>query len=412
MPFYRYAFGDLRTGGVIREVDLINGKWSTRFDATGSVGASFPLAATREIPPSGLYGDGDYGDGPYGIGGTGDREAEWTEAWSSSAEGKSWIGVAWVDEEIGSEHWLEAGPVWARNYDDESTMLDLSGAGVDSYYGHRDLVPALSDMNTVGLQTLTYTGAELGLIAKRLIQLAHSHPGGALPVVLPSDAALGAAGTTHVRNYPGYELKKIGDALTELTKVEGGPEVQFVPERRTDDPRFLQWVMRIGTKATDMMLTQVGKPWVLDRTVPQGPIKKIAVSSDASNMATRRFGTGQGQGEGRPIRVVSDTTLVDAGYPLLEAETPSPSASDPATVEANAAGDLSRSKRPSQVITITCDALKFWKLAPSFRAGDWVTLVVDRDPVLGSGSMDLRSVALSGGGDTVEIQCAERLGDV
>lgn len=410
---YRWAFGDLRTGGVIREVDLIGGKFTTRFDATGTLGASFPLAASREVPPSGLYGDGIFGGGPYGIGASGQRADEWAEAWSASAEAKSYIAVAWVDGDY--EHWIEAGPVWARQQDDDTSMMDLSGAGLESYYEHRRLVQALADMQTVATSTITYTAAELSLIAKRLVELAHSHTGGALPVILPSDAALGGAGTTHERTYPGYEVKNLGEALRDLTKVIDGPEVQFVPRRRTDDPRYLEWEMRIGTPATDMMLYQFGgieKPWVLDRTVPKGPVKNVRVSSDASKMAFRRFGTGQGQGEGRPVRVVSDTSLVDAGYPLLEGETSSPSASELATIEGNAAGELSRTKRPGQTITITCEAAGFWKACPSFRSGDFLSLVVKDHPILGTGPVALRSVALSGGGDTVEIQCAERLGDV
>lgn len=400
---------------MIREVDLIGGKFTTRFDATGSLGASFPLAASREVPPSGLYGDGPFGAGPFGIGASGLRADEWAEAWSASAEAKSYIAVAWVDAKTGSEHWIEAGPVWAREHDDETNMLDLGGAGLESYYDHRKVVQVLADMQTVATSTTTFTAAELSLIAKRYIELAHAHAGGALPVILPSDADLGGAGTAHERTHPGYQLKNLGEALRDLTKVLGGPEVQFVPQRRTDDPRFLEWVMRVGTPVTDMMLYQFGgvdDPWVLDRTVPKGPVKKVRISSDASKMAFRRFGSGQGQGEGRPVRVVSDTSLVDAGYPLLEAETSSPSASEPTTIEANAAGELSRTKRPGQTITITCDATQFWKACPSFRAGDFLSLVVKAHPILGTGPAALRSVALSGGGDTVEIQCAERLGDV
>ena len=400
---YRWVVGDLRTGRIYRTVDTI-GSWTTRFDATDTLSGSFPLGAVRppSLVPAG-YGEGDYGTGPYGIGlaSSADR-VEWPTAAADTAEGKSFVACAWVDE-YDVPSWIAGGPIWTSDHDDSTNVLQFAGAGLESYYDHRYVIPLLTAK--MNLLSVTYSAADLALIAKRLVELAHTHVGGDLPVDFPSDVDLGGAGTDHTHVYPGYEMNRTGEALRSLSKLKAGPEFQFVP-RDGSDERFLEWFMRIGTKPTGM-LTQQGEPWTLDRTVPNSMIQKIRTSRDGGRLADRVLSAGQGQGEGRPIESSEGTFLRDNGYPLLESETQATNVqSETGLLQSYADGLRARSGTPSAAYTVTVDAATFWKRCKGARAGDWANLKTFGHFSLPDGDNRVRILSMSGGGPTVDLQVA------
>lgn len=380
-PGYRWHVGDLRTGRILRTIDLDAPTWNDTIDDAGTLEGSFPL-----------------------------RSGEWPHARSDATPGKSFLAVSYLDDRD-DEHWIAGGPIWTSRFSDETGALTIGAAALSTYFDHRKLIPVLAAGQNPAEATVTYTGAQLGLIAKRLVELAQAHTGGQLPIVLPSDAELGGPGTTHTRTYPGYELGWVGERLQQLTEVEGGPEVQFVPRRRTDDPRFVEWVMRIGVAPT-MMLTQKGPAWVFDRTTPKSPVTGIDVATDASNLTFRSWAAGQGEGEGRPIRRVDAPTLVEAGWPLLESEvTGLDTVSDTVTLDRHAAADLLAFGRPMETWTVTVrrDARPHVGL---YRAGDWCELRIRDHVYLPDGDHQMRIVSRSGGAETVTLNMQPKLGEV
>lgn len=236
---YRWLFGDLRTGKIHRTVDLRSHSWSIPLVGAGSLGGKFPLAS-----------------------------GEWPTAASDSAPAKQFIAVEYVAPD-GTATMLEGGPVWATEYTRSSGVLDITGAGLWTLFDHRKLVPILREGMNVAEQVIQYETAELALIAKRLIADALKHTGGDLPIVFPSDAALGGEGRDRVRNYEAHELGWVGERLKQLTEVIEGPEVQFIPRRRADDERYIEWVMRIGTESTPPVVPADGeaRPAVFDARV-------------------------------------------------------------------------------------------------------------------------------------------------
>lgn len=380
---YRYYVGDLRTGKITRQVDLTGGSWSTPLGEPGSLEGSFPLAS-----------------------------GEWGSARSDAAAGKAFLAVAYVNA-AGDETMLEAGPIWKSSCPWETSVLSLSASGLHSYFDHRKVLRVLAAGETASDVEETYTGAQLGLIAKRLVQLAQTHTGGNLPIVLPSDPDLGGAGTDQERTYPGYELAWVGERLKQLSEVEGGPEIQFVPRRRTDDPRFIEWVMRIGV-APSMLLTQSGKPWAWDASVPKSHVRGISVSSDGSRMAFRQFAAGQGQAEGRPIAVAEDLSLITgpANFALLEGEVGATDAVEDADLLPQyASAALAYSQRPveSWTATVSRDGMP---TVGQLRPGDWASFVIREHVFIPDGTYSMRVLSISGGdSDAVTLTLSERLGE-
>jgi hypothetical protein len=379
---YRFIFGDVRTGKQYRTVDLTNTSWSAPLGEPGSVEGAFPLGSD-----------------------------EWPTAHSDATVAKSYLVVAYVNA-AGDETLLEGGPVWKLDFDHVTEVLRVGAAGIGSIFDHRKVMKVLGAGEDPAGASVTYTGKQLGLIAKRLIELTISHAGGNLPIVLPSDAELGGAGTHIEEVYAGYELAWVGDKLKGLSERDGGPEVQFVPRRRSDDPRYIEWVMRIGTADTKMLLTQSGQPWAWDTSVPKSDVRGISISADGTKMALRQWASGQGEAEGTPIAVDTASELLAAGFPLLEGQVTAVDAEgDPVVLNQYVSAALAYSQRPieSWTATVSRDGRP---MVGQLRPGDWARFIVRNHRFKPDGDYDMRIMAISGGdSDTVNLTLSERLGE-
>lgn len=227
------------------------------------------------------------------------------------------------------------GPIWTRRYNRDAAQLTLNARGGWSYYDHRYvldvlaattptsqwLVPDPEDVDgadgtpklTIGnpLLRVALENLSLGTMAKRLVQRAHEWTGGSIPVVFPPDEA-----GEWTRYYDAVELAGTGDELRDLTDMLGGPDIQFQPRFKADDPRYLEFVMRIGTTAQPLLTSPQVHSWSLDGAEPTAT--GLDFADDASNLASRTWGTG---GRGADQMLISgfyDSHLVDLGYPLYE----------------------------------------------------------------------------------------------
>lgn len=379
---YLWHAGDLRTGKITKTVDLISTRWAVPIGEPGTLEGSFPL-----------------------------RSGEWPTARSDAAAAKSFLAVSYVDG-AGDETFLEAGPIWKSKYSYRTGVLQLSAAGLASYFDHRKLIPVLAAGANPAEATVTYDGAQLGLIAKRLVELARAHTGGDLPIVLPDDADLGGPGTERTRTYPGYELGWVGERLNQLSQVDGGPEIQFVPRRRADDPRYLEWVMRIGVEPS-MLLTQTGAPWKWFPDVAQSAVQSLDVDTDGTRIGFRQWAAGQGEAEGRPIVYQDATALVDAGWPLLEGEvTALDTVADTSILATYAMAALSYSQRPIEAWTMSVARDSSPSLG-RYRPGDWAEIQLIHNDYLPPDTYRMRLLSIAGDAtDFVALVFSERLGEV
>jgi hypothetical protein len=375
---YTWHVGTLRDGLITNSIPTIQGSWSTVMDDAGTLSAVMPLA---------------------------DSAVAALNPYLTAEPCRCFLAVAYTDEG-GTETFLAGGPIWTHGYDDTTQQLTIGAAGLWSYYDHRKILPVLSAGQSAASVTATYT-TSLGTIAKRLVQLAHSHTGGSVPVALPADV-----GGTDTRTYPGFELSWVGSALADLTGVENGPEIQFVPRRQTSDPNSLEWVMRVGT-TTQPLLVQSGADWVWDATVPRSSVSSVSVQRDGSVMGTRAWEKGAGSDVAALVSEADSTTLTTVGFPLLEVEgSGHEQVTVPATLNAYSAGLLASSARPRETWTVKIRRDEAPTVG-SYSVGDWVSITPKPGPYLPN--QPYRARILSIGGDDsfdVTLQLSPTLGGI
>ena len=113
-----------------------------------------------------------------------------------------------------------------------------------------------------------------------------------LPITL-NDAVAG----THSRTYEGYKFITVEDALQEIIKTDGGPDVEFNVHWNDG---ALEWGMRAGTLNTGL--------WEWDATAEKSEAKGARLKTDAEQVRNRGYGGGEGQGEDMKVRSASSFT--------------------------------------------------------------------------------------------------------
>lgn len=84
-------------------------------------------------------------------------------------------------------------------------------------------------------------------VARRLIQLLLTEPGGDLPIDVPSLTDGTTWSGTVARDFPGYETASWGERLLSLTQFVDGPETQFRPYFTTLDKKFIRFQTVLGS---------------------------------------------------------------------------------------------------------------------------------------------------------------------
>lgn len=337
--------GELRTGRRLTQLPVTKAPWTVQLNKAGTISATLKL------------------DDP--------RVRERPELLLAVEPARSFLAVLAGDEV------LEAGPIWSHEFDDDSKTLTVRAAGLRSIFDHRIVMRVLAAGQDPAETSLTYGGA-FADIARDLVRLAVSHPGGALPILIGDDI-----GGTNTRTYPGHELAAVEERLAQLTGVIGGPDIEFRP-RLTEDRQGIEWEMLTGTTA-DPLLHQPGSSTstgdgdlIWDRRAPRSGITSLNVSRNANSLAYRTWASGQGTGESLLIAMDEATDMIARGYPLLESVSSHQNVSDESTLSLHATSDLISKMRPWTTWSLNVRADRTPKLG-SYRAGDWSKVWVPRD---------------------------------
>lgn len=403
---YRYYVGDLRTGKIHRQVDLGDSRWMTSFDygVPGTVEGSFPL---RDVN-------------------TDSNQPSWLTARADTAPGKSYLAVSYTDD-LGTETFLEGGPIWVPPaYDAETGIMQFGAAGLSTYYDHVKpiTVPLGSTMEEVPSSFIAglafgLRGSDIAPVIRYLINLGTDaefvtwvpiafdelDPMGDL--VLDVGSEVDTATHQYLLVVRWFELPWTGALLKKITEEEGGPEIQFVPRRKASDPRYLEWVVQIG----DPMLTQAGPAWQFDYSVRESHVRDIDISPGSTSIASRMWAAGEGEAEGRPIVFVDDLKLTDLGWPLLEGEvTASDTEANQSKLLSYATEDLAKASKTSEAWTVTVSRDGSPNVG-QYRKGDWARLRVRGHHYIPDGDYDMRILAISGnsGSEDVVLTMSERL---
>lgn len=301
-PVYSYEIADLRTNTILEEIALTGVKFNKPLNDSGKFQGTWKLGAkTAHLDPY-------------------DLSMPCRRAIYAYRDSRPmWGGI-----------------IWTRSYDSTNQTVTLGAGDWWSYFDHRKVIPLIPpnpDLTTIAGLSTTYTNVDQNDIARALVALAQSHAGGNI-LVEPADTDL--SNTVRTRNYNGYDLTGVADALTNLCNVINGPDMVFDVLPGSPAPRR---VLRLGTP----WFGQQGSSWVWEMG---GNVVSYTWPSDGTRMATRAFATGQGVELGMPIAVSEDATKYDGGFPVLELETQYGSAEGEDTLNGHAESDQLAGRMP------------------------------------------------------------------
>jgi len=278
---------------------------------------------------------------------------------------------------------VQAGPIWSRTWDWEKGELSLGASGLWSYFDHR----IVREPFPTTTADLIVTGKSLGGIARALAYSAIAISQAALPVVLPADES-----GDHTETFPLWKVLRCGEQMRQITqRAVDAPDIQFVPRRKSSDPRYIEWVMRVGTEVSPS-LSQGGPDWVFDTSAPKSPVLGVATDEDATGMAEVMYATGNGQEENILMAATVNYDLLALGWPLMDGDESFPTVEDQATLQGHADNLIARAARPIEVYKVGVTAAA----AREVSAGDYAQLVVKGDPWLGDVNLTMRVKTMSG----------------
>lgn len=381
-----YAF-EMLTGRRLVPLPVASGSWKIATNADDQTSCSIPAraAVTAEL-----------------------------DVWGTTALARTGLLVVVDDLPVA------AGPIWKRKYG-QGKEITLTGGGIRSYWDRRLLLPVAARTNSLvddnGDPVTAYdtnlSGLSYGTIAKRYIELAALWPGGAVPVVLPSDEVLPPGHAGYDRNVAAIDLKKIRGLIDNLSNVENGPDIAFRP-RWSSDGLGIYWEMQHGTVDQPRLGNTDPSLISWDIGAPVGGAFDLEVEEDGTGLAEEVFSAGGRSNDRVLIARGRDTALADSGYPLLQsADTAHSDVTQQTTMQSYANRGASLGKYSAS----------FWKMSVraketgtpplgDYWVGDMANLVVDeREPVLPSGTFPRRIASISGDatGESYALAFAEAI---
>lgn len=239
-------------------------------------------------------------------------------------------------------------PIWAglfvaRNYRTATRTFTLTGAGWWWAFKKR----------LINLET-NYSAIDQGAVAASLVTtIAQTQKSG-------GDLGVTAEPNTHgvlrSAEYPHYELRPIAEAVEQLAAVEGGFDWSIDSAYNAG---VLEHVFRTSYPRRGRTASQSGFVFELGRNIVE-----LDVNEDGSQCANSINGVGAGQGDDMVSVIITDTSALTEGYPLLEQQVAWKGEEDQSVLAQRVRAHLAAYSRPVET----------WK----------ATVLADADPPLGS----------------------------
>lgn len=284
---------------------------------------------------------------------------------------------------------LAYGPIMAHKFNHASSTLTIGAGSMWALLARRLVIdpaaPITSPLSMEATMDAEYLGMTLWGIARNLVAdtLARG-TGFELPIDLP-DSTSG----DHERLYPIYDLATVGQRLKDLTQVEHGPDVDW--ETRFATNSTVRTTMRVGTPA----LTQFGTDLIWDDT---SSLTYIDADSSAQNMSTSNYSRGNATERASQVAYANDSTLVNAGWPVLESvDTSHQSVVDFDTLQSHANEWVRFYKNPVE----TWDAETKTNTSPvvgTYKPGDTARFNIQKHPWIPRGVYHQRILGWSNAG--------------
>ncbi len=207
---------------------------------------------------------------------------------------------------------MQIGYIERRRYSKSTGTLEITAPGILKYFGQRTIIPAtaLSTPLTSEATDSTWSGFDLGTIAKKIVQQSTTLPNGNLPLVFETDRA-----GSHERTYKGLDLKDIESALLDLSRVENGPDFRFVG-RWAADRQSIEILFQTGTEAEPRLRSRSVHEW--DYTVGEPSLDSLVADDSAEDMVTDVWALGGRRSDTVMFSHAQNDALLAAGYPRFE----------------------------------------------------------------------------------------------
>jgi hypothetical protein len=370
-----YIIGDLRTGRRIQTVPALSGPWSDVLNDAGDLSCTVSLR-DETVQRLGLK--------------------------ESAKPGKAFLAA------LDGDLVLQAGPIWTHDYNASTGWLTMSAVGMWSYFDHRRVLPVLAGRLPTDPTTNTrYTAISADPndpwpvdtrksyqgMARALVAQAQTWTGGNVPVILPAEIA-----GDRERTYRGADLTVVGDALRDLTKLEGGPDIRFQP-RLTTDRLGVEWVLQVGTPTQPLLFSAVEPTFTVGS--PKSPVTDFETMVNGRKVATNVYTSGGRAADEVLMALSGNPALIDQGYPVLEAvDSSRATVTEQATVDAFAEELAMRTSAPTETWSFRHRTSEQPPLA-GYAVGDFARVRVLNDLYHGTIDPPVRMRILSRSGDAV-----------
>lgn len=301
MAIYTYLFADLRTNAILAELPLAGVGFEQILGGAGSFNATLALGDPKVAKLDPL----------------GSTEPERTAIYVDRDGVLVWGGI-----------------LWTRRWGSSARQLQLAGNEFWSYARRRHL-----------RTTKTYEEVDQLEIAQDLLNWMQSLAGGDIGLVVGTETS----GVLRDRTYYGYELKQIGEAVEQLSRVEGGFE--FAVDVRYGSSGTPEKILTLSYPRRGRTVDKTGLVFELP-----GNINDYDWPEDGTTAANASHAVGAGEGDSMLSSVAHRPDRLDAGYPLLEQVVAYKDVSEFATLDAHARADVAAATadvRPT--ITVRAD---------------------------------------------------------
>lgn len=326
MPSYRYLVGDLAPNsgnGIREEMPFSSVKYSHVLNAPGAFSASI-----------------------------GHRNAKATRTNLDPA--RTAIHV----ERDGVIVW--SGILWTARAGSQAGKLDLAGEGWWSYFRRRRIRTGTGGPTPSTASARIYTAQDQLFIARDLISYAQSVGGGSVGVTVGTELTTDNGGVQQLRDrtFYAYERKPIGEAVEQLSAVQGG--FDFAIDVAYDGTGTIIKTLRFGYPRRGRITDLV---WQLGAN-----LEDLTQAVDGAKQANLVEALGAGDGDAMLITTSVDTSQL-AVYPLLEDTISRKDVSMASTLQAHADAELKNRSRP----VATLPTLLARPAAPDTTLGSFIT---------------------------------------
>lgn len=294
-----------------------------------------------------------------------------------------------------------------REYDADDRVLTLHAEGGWSYFDNLATLNASAagaQLTVGGVPQSQYDsqflGSTLSGLVARFVRQALEWPGSPTTFVVPADEA----GSSR-RQYAAIDLKPVGEVLSDLTEVEGGPDIAFDARYRSDG-RTLEFPVRIGRGSNPLLGSNVGE-WGYGGD--QSVVSKLKLTGRESLATDVFMVAGKSQSTTLSSHALNRSLSTMQGYPPRHLiDTSRTNVNEQDTLDAYAREQQAYASRSARELSFTVRADATPALG-QYRPGDAVSLVIGRgDPVISERTILVRITGFSGNevSDEVPITCS------